>query len=412
MKKGNRHQDHDLDVAQKVRDFYERHPYPPPIKKLEDYRKIWSDPHRRRADLHLYWPNGKPEKNRTILVAGCGTSQAAKHAMRWPEANVIGVDVSTTSIRKTEALKRKYNLENLTLHQLPIERIEGLGLKADQIICTGVLHHLPDPDAGLSALQKVLKPNGAMQLMLYAPYGRTGIYLLQDYCRKLGLGTSRSDIKKLNEALSLLPKQHPLSPMLFQALDFKDNAALADALLNPQDRAYSVPEVFDFLSRANLKFGRWVKQAPYDPNCGLFAASPHCNLLGKLPVQEQYAATELFRGTMFVHSIIAYHDTNAPNPQTVDFHSDTWLKYVPLRLPETICLRERLPKGAAAVLINRAHTFVDLFLPISSEQHKIYQLIDGIRTTEEIHQLSGQPEKLRSFFELLWRQDQIIFDRS
>lgn len=332
--------------------------------------------------------------------------------MRWPEANVIGVDVSTTSIRKTEALKRKYNLENLTLHRLPIERIEDLCIKANQIICTGVLHHLPDPDAGLAALRKTLEPKGAMQLMLYAPYGRTGIYLLQDYCRRLGLGTSRRDIKKLKQALYLLPKQHPLSPMLSQAMDFEDDAALADALLNPQDRAYSVPEIFDFLGRANLKFGRWVKQAPYDPNCGLFAASPHRGLLEKLLVPEQYAAIELFRGTMFVHSFIAHHDTGALNPHAVDFHSDIWLKYIPLRLPETICLHERLPRGAEAVLINRAHTFVDLFLPICSEQEKIYQLIDGIRTAEEIYRLSGQSEKFRSFFELLWRQDQIIFDRS
>ena len=29
-----------------------------------------------------------------------------------------------------------------------------------------------------------------MYLMVYAPYGRTGIYMLQDYCRRLGIGTS------------------------------------------------------------------------------------------------------------------------------------------------------------------------------------------------------------------------------
>ena len=28
----------------------------------------------------------------------------------------------------------------------------------------------------------MLKPNGAMQLMVYAPYGRTGIYMLQEFC--------------------------------------------------------------------------------------------------------------------------------------------------------------------------------------------------------------------------------------
>lgn len=33
----------------------------------------------------------------------------------------------------------------------------------------GVLHHLPDPDAGLRALRDVLEVSGALQLMVYAP---------------------------------------------------------------------------------------------------------------------------------------------------------------------------------------------------------------------------------------------------
>jgi 2-polyprenyl-3-methyl-5-hydroxy-6-metoxy-1,4-benzoquinol methylase len=45
-----------------------------------------------------------------------------------------------------------------------------------------VLHHLADPDAGLRALRSVLKPEGAIDLMVYARYGRTGISMLQDYC--------------------------------------------------------------------------------------------------------------------------------------------------------------------------------------------------------------------------------------
>jgi hypothetical protein len=51
------------------------------------------------------------------------------------------------------------------------------------------VHHLPDPDAGLRALHDVLKPNGALNVMVYAPYGRAGVYMLQDYCRRLGVGS-------------------------------------------------------------------------------------------------------------------------------------------------------------------------------------------------------------------------------
>src|SRR4051794_16284067 len=119
-----------------VDEFYERYPYPRPIADLESYRKRWRDPARRRAEFHLYWPTGRYREDLQILVAGCGTSQAAKHATRWPEAQVTGIDVSATSIRCTEALKRKHDLTNLDLQQLAIEQVRELGKTFDLIVCT------------------------------------------------------------------------------------------------------------------------------------------------------------------------------------------------------------------------------------------------------------------------------------
>ena len=49
-----------------------------------------------------------------------------------------------------------------------------------------------------------------MYLMLYAPYGRTGVYMLQDYCRRLGIGTSEQEVNDLMAVLKALPKHHPL----------------------------------------------------------------------------------------------------------------------------------------------------------------------------------------------------------
>ena len=55
----------------------------------------------------------------------------------------------------------------------------------DYIDCCGVLHHLPDPADGLAALLSVLAPGGGLGLMVYAPHGRTGVYMLQDALRLL-----------------------------------------------------------------------------------------------------------------------------------------------------------------------------------------------------------------------------------
>ncbi len=84
--------------------------------------------------------------------------QAAHYAVRWPRARVVGIDLSATSIAHSRELQRKYGLENLELRQLPIERAGELGESFDYVVCTGVLHHLSDPDAGLRALRDVLRP--------------------------------------------------------------------------------------------------------------------------------------------------------------------------------------------------------------------------------------------------------------
>jgi SAM-dependent methyltransferase len=406
-------------VTAEVQSFYERYPYPRPIDSLENYRQLWQDPQRRRADYHLFWPDLPYREDHSILVAGCGTSQAAKHAIRWREAQVTAIDFSAMSVRHTESLKHKYNLKNLQVHQLPIEQVNELETSFDQIVCTGVLHHLADPDAGLSALRTVLKPDGAMHLMVYAPYGRTGVYMLQEFCRRIHIPPNDAGIRDLIAALKVLPPGHPLESLLKQAPDFRLEAALADALLHPQDRAYSVPQLFDFLDRGGLTFGRWVRQAPYSLHCGVVAKIPQVARMALLSLPEQYAAIELFRGTMVRHSFVAYRNDRSGRSQPISFAGDAWLGYVPIRVSDTICIEERLPAGAAAVLINQSHTYTDLLMLIDTAEKRLFDAIDGKCTIGDILSITLPPSPgqlqlhiARTFFERLWWQDQVVFDAS
>ena len=75
-------------ARQAVQAFYDAHPYPPPVESLDDYRQRWQDDNRRRASYHLYWPDQPYRTDLRVLVAGCGTSQAAKHALREPHSQV------------------------------------------------------------------------------------------------------------------------------------------------------------------------------------------------------------------------------------------------------------------------------------------------------------------------------------
>ncbi|HTZ68508.1 MAG TPA: class I SAM-dependent methyltransferase, partial [Roseiarcus sp.] len=266
-----------------IRAFYESHPYPAPISSLERRLDRYRDPERRRAQSLMLWPLEKPRPKRSILIAGCGTSQAARHALMEPDARVTAVDVSESSLRHTRDLQEKHAIRNLQLHRLAIERIGELREGFDQIVCTGVLHHLSDPDKGLRALREVLTRDGAMHIMVYAPYGRAGIYMMQDYCRLLGIGVGDEDLRDLGQTVQALPVDHPIAAVVKRAKDFARPNALADALLNPQDRAYSVPQLYDWLDRCGLRFGRWHEQAPYLSQCGAIGRTTHAARLVALP---------------------------------------------------------------------------------------------------------------------------------
>jgi hypothetical protein len=60
---------------------------------------------------------------------------------------VVGLDVSTTGIRHTGVLK--LNMDWETSVWSTAGRARRRWAAADRIVCTGVLHHLPDPEAGL-----------------------------------------------------------------------------------------------------------------------------------------------------------------------------------------------------------------------------------------------------------------------
>ncbi len=134
---------------------YERYRYPQPIQDLKAWLADnwqWFDPsHAHR----ILWPDREYQPDLDILIAGCGTNQAAVFAFTNPDAKVVAVDISQPSLDHHQYLKDKHGLDNLALHRLPIEELPTLGLDFDLIVSTGVLHHLADPLAGMNAVAVV-----------------------------------------------------------------------------------------------------------------------------------------------------------------------------------------------------------------------------------------------------------------
>ena len=113
------------------------------------------------------------------------------------------------------------------------------------------------------------------------------------------------------------------------------------------------------------------------------------------------------------HSFVAYRDDREREAQPITFEGDAWRSFVPVRLPWTLTVKDRAPRGVAAVLINPSHTYPDLALFIDAAQERLLMAIDGERSVGEIlHSAGGAigEEQGRQFFKRLWEHDLIVFD--
>ena len=166
-----------------------------------------------------------------------------------------------------------------------------------------------------------------------------------------------------------------------------------------------MPQLYDYVERNDLQFGRWYWQAPYSPLCGSVSETPHAPLLRALPEREQYIEMELWRGLITNHDFIVY--SGKANATQVRLADERYVDYVPIRRAWTGCVTERLPAGAAGALVNQTHLFNDLFLFIDEYEKGLYEAIDGRRTIGDI---ADQDQHARAFFQKLWWYDQVVFD--
>ena len=82
----------------------------------------------------MFWPDRSYKPDMDILIAECGTNQAAVLAYINPQARVITIDVSKPSLDHHQFLKRKHSLKNLQLHRLFIEDLGQLNQDFDLIV--------------------------------------------------------------------------------------------------------------------------------------------------------------------------------------------------------------------------------------------------------------------------------------
>jgi len=197
------------------------------------------------------WHDERVPRDADIWVAGCGTNQAVFTALRFPDARVLGTDLSPVSLGICRDTASQLGITNLELEERSING-EVAQDRFDYVVCTGVVHHNADPGACLDGLRRALKPNGILEVMVYNAAHRTCVAACQDAIRTLfqadpsdaGL---EAQLALTRELIEDVPFHNSVSTML---ADFKDapDAAVADAVLQPVERSYTVAS-FDALLR-------------------------------------------------------------------------------------------------------------------------------------------------------------------
>ncbi len=324
-------------VNKSIRAQYNKYPYPEPVQDMEEYLKVTDYESCPTLNSNLLWPTtGYPEKPFTILVAGCGSSEAAGLAMKNPIAQVTGIDISNSSLAHSRYLKKKHKITNLTLKKLDLHQVESLGQKFDLIISSGVLHHLPDPKTGFQALRKVLAEDGSFTCMLYGEYGRVGVYMFQELAELLDLKQNDDSVSVLKDMCATVPSLHPVRLITDAYRDSKYDAGLVDLFLNPQDVAFSVKDVMQMAKETDFVFHTWLDNYLYHPQCLPAVQTLLFKKISTLPQQQQWEFMEKFTCAIPRHCFILTHPNRSSDQYIVDFNDENLDKYIPVWAPSTI----------------------------------------------------------------------------
>jgi len=304
---------------------YEALPYPARDPRDEAKRLVVGSPsHLKEIDHWVFGACRPASRPLRALIAGAGTGDGAimlAQQLAWANrpGEVTWLDRSSAAGRIAEARATARGLGNLRFVEASLFDLPTLGLGAfDYIDCCGVLHHLPDPAAGLATLAASLAPGGGLGLMVYAPHGRTGVYMLQDALRLLApadeppafrVDTAKRLWKHLPET-AWLRKNPWLTDHLPASEGGGGDAGLYDLLLNPRDVAFSVPRLAALIAGAGLRLACLVEPLRYDPDRYLPDPRLRARVATLDPIARA-ALAEAITGNMGIH--IAYC-TRAADP--------------------------------------------------------------------------------------------------
>jgi 2-polyprenyl-3-methyl-5-hydroxy-6-metoxy-1,4-benzoquinol methylase len=381
---------------EKVREQYEALPYPARSPDDEPSRlcTTWLD---ELPMINHYCFRGRRDFRGAFrsLVAGGGTGDGTLYLaeqLRDTGAEVVHLDVSAKSmdIAKKRAMRR--GLRNIAWVHASILDLSRLGLgRFDYINCSGVLHHLERPDEGLAVLESVLADDGALGVMVYGKYGRTAVYQMQELFRLVdgGDGDRQARIARARALLASLPptswwKRGEKQDQ--QWADEMDDAEIYDLFLHSRDRAYTVPELCEWIERGHglhLRFTDPLRgHSPYRVEKYISSAqSALLDRIKSLGNREQEAIAEIIGGDIYTHTFYATRQPDsAASPEDLD--NVPFFFHDPVTGPFFYDQLDRSTKDP--LVLAHEHSGATVRIPRGRYVKHVFQHINGERTLREI----------------------------
>jgi SAM-dependent methyltransferase len=238
-------------VSLQVMNQYEENPYPRwtsnPLAALARDR---------RADAEA-------EGVEKILIAGCGSGRhSLEVAQRFPEAQILAVDISLPGLAYARRKTREARLNNVDYAQADILKLGTLGRSFDRIEAVGVLHHLAEPEFGWRVLLSLLRPNGVMRIGLYSETARQAVIEARGLIAERGYRPTTEDIHKYRQEI-LRDYDKRRWWRLIESGDFYSISGCRDLLFNVMEHRFTIPRIKAFLDEQNLSF------LGFDPEPGI-----------------------------------------------------------------------------------------------------------------------------------------------
>jgi SAM-dependent methyltransferase len=164
-----------------VREFYARAPFPgyPPRDSLLALRA------RARQSAFARGLDQAIPGDACVLELGCGTGQLSLF-LASADRRVVGADLARPSLELAQAAAERYGVPNVQFVETDL-RAPGLRREAfDVVICSGVLHHTPDPRAAFAAVARLARPGGVLAIGVYNAYARVPLRLRRSLARLTG----------------------------------------------------------------------------------------------------------------------------------------------------------------------------------------------------------------------------------